>query len=69
MSDQPINPQRSTAYVDKRGKYHPCPFQQPYGVAIENGLGQPRDMGQAKHFGGRPGYCSLHLRLGCMDCK
>ena len=57
------------AYVDAKGKYHPDADQQPYAVAVEQGLTQPHDLGQAKHSGGRPGYCAKHLRLGCMDCR
>jgi hypothetical protein len=57
------------AFVDGKGVYHPDPDQQPYAVQVEEGLAEPRDLGQVRHSGGRAGYCERHLVLGCMICR
>ncbi len=58
----------STAHLDSRGKYVPCPDNQLYAIQEQEGKLAPQDRGQQRHPFGKIGYCEAHTVLGCTEC-
>ncbi len=54
----------STARLDKRGDYIPCPKNQPFAYQST----QAHDNGQLNHITSVQGYCKQHQKLGCEVC-
>jgi len=53
-----VNRHPSTAFLDSKGVYHPCPKNQP-------GCFAPTDDNRATP---KDAYCKAHKQLGCEEC-
>ena len=65
MSKEVENGHPSTAYLDEKRQYIPCPLNQPY--AYQDRSVPPS--GQRKHPVAFSGYCAKHIILGCELCS
>lgn len=63
IRDELYNSSPSTAFIDKKGKYVPCPVNQPLAEQTEQGLTGAQPIGEHAHITSRSGYCE-HLVLG-----
>lgn len=65
--NRPIQQNPSTAYLDERGNYVPCPVNQPLAYSDRS----VHSIGSVIHPFGKPGYCAKHKALGCTqpECR